>query len=222
MERIEWREIQFSHWLFVLKFLKTGMNKSRFLFLLLCFPVLGWSQGTRWVVVNYQQVFEQFSELQQADARLKQEIQSFREEQAKRLEAHNARKASFQSMREQAANAGLSDEEREKLVDEAATLFESLRAEEQELQKKQVEFNQEAEAKIVRLRREFSQMVTEHIRKLAEERDWGLVLDSSAVGNNGLLVVQYAETSLDVTLEVIRSLNASVEEEETSEEEEGE
>ncbi|GEM_PF-1134935 len=194
------------------------MKQSRLFFLLLCVSGFGWSQTPRWVVVNFQRVFEEFTELKQADADVKKEIQAFRDEQAKRLESHNVRKQAFQKLREQAASADVAGTEREALVDEAAKLFEDLRSEEQELQKLQVEFNQQAEAKIVRLRKEFSDQVREHIRKMAEERDWGVVIDSSAVGSNGLPVIHYVESTQDVTVDVVRSLNASVAETETEEE----
>lgn len=200
------------------------MNYIRFCFLTCFVPLVGFAQAPKWVVVNFQEVFESFTELQQADQQLKQEIQSYRSEQAAKLEAHNQRKQGFQKMRERAANESLPEAERNTLVQEAAAMFEELRKEEQELQKRQNEFNQQAEAKIVRLRREFADKVSTHIKKMAAEQDWAVVLDSSAVGSNGLPMVQFADSTVDVTVDVIRSLNASVAPavEEETETEEGE
>jgi Skp family chaperone for outer membrane proteins len=184
---------------------------------LCCLPSLP-AQAPRWVVVDFQKVFESYRDLQLADADMKREIQAFRQEQAVRIEGLNAKKQEFLELREQAAADGISEEDRTSLVEQATALFEQLRATEQELQQEQTEFNQQAEAKIGRLRREMADRVSSHLDRMARERGWDLVLDSSANGVSGLPVVQYADPTLDKTVDVINSLNAAAAEEAGEEE----
>lgn len=195
--------------------------KKPFLLLisLFCFPHGVFAQSGRVVTADFQQVFENYSELRELDQQMRAELQAFRDGQEEKLKALRAQNEQFQQIRNQAAAEGISAEEREELIERATEIFESLRREEQALQQKQQAFNQEMEARAARMRREVVDTVLEHVEEMSRERGWDLVVDASARGANGLPVVLFADPGMDVTREVVRSLNrAAAEEAEETEE----
>ena len=166
------------------------------------------------VTVKFQDVFEEYIPLRKLDQEMRMELQAFREEQAAKLQALQAGNQRFQELRGQAAAEDVSEEERERLIEQAGALFEELRASEQKLRQEQQAYNQEIESRAGRLRREVVDSILEHIQGMSRERGWTVVLDSSARGNNGLPTVLFADPGTDVTREVIRSLNRAAAEEE--------
>lgn len=176
------------------------------------------AQSTRVVTVKFQQVFEEYRPLQEMDRRMRAELQQFREEQAAKMEALQERNRAFEALRGRAAREGLSVEERERLIDEATGLFESLQESQQKLRREQEQFNENLQARLERLRREVVDSIQEQIQEMSRDRGWAVVLDATARGGNGLPVVLHADPGTDVTREVIRSLNRAAAERELEEE----
>jgi Skp family chaperone for outer membrane proteins len=170
-------------------------------------PLFLSAQTTRMVTVDFQKVFEEYTELQAMDQKMKMEIQAFREDQQVKLQALQKKNQTFQALREQAASETLSVEEREVAVEKAQVVFQELQEERQAIQQEQQAYNQDLEARMSRLRQDVVNQVTAHIQELSRERSWDLVVDISARGNTGLKVVLFSDDSLDVTLDVIRTLN---------------
>jgi len=174
-----------------------------------CLLVAGvvFAQSPRLVTVDFQQVFEEYRELQRLDRKMKSDVQAFRDELEVKLQALQSRNQDFQELRGQAAAEGLTVEEREQLIEQAAEFFRELKTEEQAIQQEQQAFQEKMETRAMRLRREIADSVTAHIEEMSRERGWDVVLDTSAQGASGLPVVVYADAGADVTLDVIRSLN---------------
>jgi len=159
------------------------------------------------VVVNFQTVFEEYSELQRLDREFRQEADAFQEQQQQAVQELQAKQQEFAQLRQKAAQPDTEDEEREQLAEEAGVLLEELNNEEQRLRTNLQEFQKELEAKGIRLRRRIVNDVRNQIEGFAKSQRWDLVVDSSATGPNGLPVVQYANPELDKTRWVITELN---------------
>jgi len=161
-----------------------------------------------WVAIHFQTVFEQFHELQVEDQKLRQEIAGFQQEQEQKVQALQQRQETFNQLRREAAQPGVTEEQRQNMAERAAEMLEALNREEQALREERNQFQQDMEAKGVRLRRIIVNRVNDKIEELSQAQGWSLVLDSSARSPNGLPVIPYVEETRDVTGLVIQELNA--------------
>ncbi|MEX2607041.1 MAG: OmpH family outer membrane protein [Kiritimatiellia bacterium] len=161
------------------------------------------------VVIHFQTVFEEFYELRIEDQKLRASVQEFQREQEIKVQELQAKQEAFNQLRSRAAQPEVSNEEREQIAEEAVQQLEELNREQQAIQEERNQFQQDLEAKGIRLRRGIVDKVTRKITEMAEARNWTLVLDSSAKAPNGLPVVHFATPAMDMTQVVIRELNAS-------------
>lgn len=183
------------------------MKSAYFLLMFLVAPIL-FPARAEVVVVDFQRVFENYRELKRVDQRFRKSVQEFQEAQRLEVEALTEKRETFNQLRSRAAQAGVGDEERKQLADQATNLLDELRQAEQKLQSERNEFQKQLEAKGNRLRRRIVDQVTDRISDLAGQRGWSLVLDSSARGVNGLPVAHFVAPERDVTGEVLAALNA--------------
>jgi len=184
---------------------------KRLFFPLLCLSVvfLG-TVRSETVVIDFQKVFEEYEELKNVDRKFQESVREFRARQEEEVGNLRDQQEKFNALRTEAAQAGVSDERRAELAEEATVLLERLQTQEQKLKEQRARFQQELEAKGARLRRRIVDEVNERVAAMAEEREWSLVIDSSARGNNGLRVMPYVAPEMDRTREVIRVLNQQV------------
>ncbi|WFB36078.1 OmpH family outer membrane protein [Kiritimatiellota bacterium B12222] len=180
---------------------------SRFLALfLLCVTNFSLLLQAEIVSINFQKVFETYPELKMEDQKLRQEVAAFQQAQNEKVQALQAQQQQFNAMRNQAAQPGLSADERKKLVGEATTSLEALNKEEQAIREERAQFQKDIEAKGLRLRRIIVDKVNAKVAEIAEEKEWEMVLDSSAKSPNGLPVIAYVTETKDQTDFVIREL----------------
>jgi outer membrane protein len=180
--------------------------KRYLLILLLSLPAATLFSDTI-AVVNFQTVFQEYHELQRLDQEFRGEVESFQKKQQEAVAALQAKQQEFNQLRQQAAQPEVTDEQREEFATQATALLEELNAEEQKLRQERQTFQQELEAKGVRLRRRIVDSVRKQIEGFAGTQGWDLVLDSSANGQNGLPVIQYFNPEMDKTRWVITELN---------------
>lgn len=159
------------------------------------------------VVINFQTVFEEYRELIRLDQEFRGEVESFQAKQQEAVTNLQAQQQAFNELRQQAAQPEVTEAERKEMADRAAELLEELNREEQRLRQERQTFQQELEAKGIRLRRRIVEDVRDQIETFAGTQGWDLVLDSSANGQNGLPVIQYANPEMDKTRWVITELN---------------
>ncbi len=185
------------------------INASLFIRTTLLLAGLSLPVQAEMVVIHFQTVFEEFYELRIEDQKLRASVQEFQREQDVKVQELQTNQQAFNQLRSRAAQPEVSDEERAQLAEQAVTQLETLNREEQVIREERNQFQQDLEAKGVRLRRGIVDKVTRKITEMAEARNWTLVLDSSAKAPNGLPVVHFATPALDMTQVVIRELNAS-------------
>lgn len=103
----------------------------------------------------------------------------------------------------------LEETRRRELAQQAADKLNEMRSLEERFRQEDQNRQRQIEEQGRRLRQRIVDEMLEKVRELSAERNWTLVLDSSAVSANGLPVVLRAATPLDVTGEVIQALNRS-------------
>jgi Skp family chaperone for outer membrane proteins len=165
------------------------------------------AQAPSIAVIDFQEVFENYSELRRLDNDLRKELETFRNQQAEKITALQSKNQEFESMRQKAATLETDNEERKALTEEASALFTLVKEGEQKFQNEQKAFNEMIQGKANRLRRDIVDHIQAFVQEMAKERGWDLVLDASAIGGNGLKIVQHHDAAMDFTDEVIRGLN---------------
>lgn len=160
------------------------------------------------VSIHFQTVFEQFHELKEADQRLREEVNAFQQEQQAKVEALQAKQEAFNQLRNQAAQPEVGDEQRKQMIQQATAQLEALNLQEQALRQERNQFQQDIEAKGLRLRRGIVDKVNARIASMAKEQGWEIVLDASAKSPNGLPVLAYVTEARDKTEWVVRELNS--------------
>lgn len=159
------------------------------------------------VSVNMDRVFQEYIRARQAEMQLQQMIQEFREEQTARQGEYQQLVQAFQEIRQRSAAAGLPEEERQRLAEQAGGILTQVREMEQQLRAAEQTRQQQLEAQGLRLREQLVTDIRQRIAEMAETRNWAVVLDASGRSPNGVHQVLFVSPSADVTQEVIQSLN---------------
>lgn len=180
------------------------MRPAFFLPLILLLVLPCWSET---VVVNFQTVFQEYEELRRLDMEFRAEVEAYKVKQQDEVTALQGKQQEFNDLRQKASQAGLTEEERVVLAEQATALLQELNSEERALRQARQVFEQELEAKGIRLRRKIVEDVQKQLAGFAEQQGWDLVLDLSAVGPNGLPVIQYSKPDADKTRWLITELN---------------
>lgn len=161
------------------------------------------------VVVDMDRVFAEFHRTRQAEAQVQEMVQAYRQEQERARADFQQMQESFNRLREESSSMELEETRRRELAQQAADKLNEMRSLEERFRQEDQNRQRQIEEQGRRLRQRIVDEMLEKVRELSAERNWTLVLDSSAVSANGLPVVLRAATPLDVTGEVIQALNRS-------------
>jgi len=184
--------------------------KTFLCFFLVTLAALGGMASAQTVVVDMNQVFQEYIRTQEADRQMQASIQNYRQGQQELQERFRVRQEAFNEMRQRTADRELDNAERQALAEEAAEMLNELRALEQELRQEDTNRQRQIEEQGRRMRNRIVEEIQGKITELATARNWTLVLDSSATSTNGLPVVLHAMPAADVTGEVIQALNQPI------------
>lgn len=172
---------------------------------LLIFPVMHLRAET--VVVEVDRVFAEYHRTLQAEAQIQEMVQAYRQQQEQARARFQEMQDAFNRLRETSDSADLAEARRRELAQQAADKIDEMRTMEQQFRQEDQNRQRQIEEQGRRLRRGIVEEIQERIQELAAERNWTLVLDSSAVSANGMPVVLRASNTLDVTGEVIQALH---------------
>lgn len=149
--------------------------------------------------VDVAQVFNNYYRAQEAQEKLQKVIDSAQEELNKMMESGMSLARELEELQSKFNNPALTEDARQRYMDQARPKAEELQKREQEInqfrQEKMTQFNQRRQAMFDLYLREISDAAS----KLAKKRDAKVVINSSAM--------LYSATDIDVTDELIRSLN---------------
>jgi len=175
---------------------------SLLLVVFLCLPVF-----SQVVSVNMDRVFTEYIRTRQAEQQLQEQIQRFREDQLEIQQQYQGLVQEFNQLRERSVGVELTEEERRAMAQRAAEALNSIRAIEEQIRASEQTGQQQVEEQGRRLRQRLINEIIAKINEMAATRNWGLVVDSSAVSPNGVPMVLFSATTSDITAEVIQALN---------------
>lgn len=167
-----------------------------------------WAQGAGQIVlVNMEEVFSEYYKTQRADERLKEKAEEFSEERQQMIDELRALEETFEAAREEAQDSTLSERAREKKREEAEEKLAELKVKEREIRAYEEERRTMLEQQGKRMRQRIVDEITEAIERLAEERGYFLVIDSSGESKNNIPLLIYYEDGADITADVVSRLN---------------
>lgn len=167
------------------------------------------------VVVNMDRAFSEYYKTKQADTQLKAQAKDFDEERKKMLEDLDRTDKEFTTIRDESQNTALSEEVRaakRTLAEEKLMLKRELEAKIRrfmELRQKQLDDQGR------RMRKGIVDEIRGVVKIYARDRGVEIVLDSSGGSLNGVEIVLYNDSRVDVTDDIIKVLNASQSEKRT-------
>lgn len=189
------------------------MKRLGSVLLVFLFLALGTAQAANEIAyIDIQEVFKRFYKTRLANDQIRQHQQDITLEREIMEDEIKVIKDDIEQLRSDSRDASLSDLAREskrnmleeKLVDlqkKESEMFEF-----EQLRKEQIQQqNKRMSTKLI-------DEIQEAVRVYAKEKDYAGVIDRSALGAKGLLVVLYASPKLDITAEVLAVLNEGREE----------
>lgn len=171
------------------------------------FLTTAWSAELRIRIVDLSKVFNEFYKTKLADAQLKEQIAEMRDERKELYDSFVALQQEFNELREQSTDAGLSEEERGKLTTDAAERLKLIREQENKIRRMDEIRRKQIEEQGRRMRKRIVDEIRETVVSYATSQGLDAVLDSSGQSLNGVDVVLFADSRVDVTDSIIELLN---------------
>ena len=171
------------------------------------------------VVVDLNRVFEEYHRTRQMEQQFQARVQEFQAERERKQQEFQEKQQAFQRLRQESAQQELDEPTRQTLAEQAAAMLNDLQQSEQNIRQEIQNSQQQLEAQGLRMRRRILDEIQEKVNEMAAERNWDLVLDRAAISGNGTPVVLHAATTLDVSNEILQSLNRAFETELQAQEE---
>ena len=159
-------------------------------------------------VVDGNRLLKGYYKTELADQHMQQQIDDFQAERDKLLAEHKRLRAEFESMRAEPENKALTDEAREKKKERAEDKLNQVIEFENTIREKAAARKQQIEGEGRRIHTELAKAIRTAVKAHAEKGGYTLVLDQSGLLANGLEPVLYAEPKMEITDEVLKTLNA--------------
>lgn len=159
-------------------------------------------------VVDGNRLLKGYYKTELADQHMKQQLDDFQAERDKVLAEHKRMRAEFESLRAETDNKALTEEAREKKKERAEDKLTQVIEYENSIREKAASRKKQLEGEGRQIQGELAKAIRAAVRVQAEKGGYTLVLDQSGVSANGLESVLYAEPKMEITDEVLKSLNA--------------
>lgn len=161
------------------------------------------------VFVNMESVFTNFYKTKSADAQLKQQAEAFNQERQKMVAELKDLQEQFDKIREEAQNVALNEDVRLQKRNQAEEKLMAIRDQESKVRRFDELRGKQLEEQTRRVRNGILQEIRDTIERMARERNYDVVIDSSGKSLNGVEMFLYVDAKNDVTAEVVRTLNAT-------------
>ncbi|MEM6820936.1 MAG: OmpH family outer membrane protein [Verrucomicrobiota bacterium] len=157
-------------------------------------------------VVDMQKVFKEYSKTQEADKKLKEQMNGYKKERDERMEDYRKLIEQIKGLRDGAQDPSLSEEARKEKQQKLEEKVTEARAREREVR----EFDSTTQKLFGDQSKRMRDKILEEIKKKIEsfaKGKYSLVFDQSGMTLNGTPTVIYSEGLTDLTDEIITSLN---------------
>ncbi len=165
------------------------------------------AQDGRIVFIDLDRVFNEFYKTKLADAQLKEQADEFNEERRRMVDEYEAMNERFNEAREQAQDAALSEDVRNRMRNEAEELLIEIRDFESRIQRFDQTRRKQLEDQGRRMRTRIVGEIQDEIRDYARAQGFHAVIDSSGQSLNAVELVLYVENRIDISDAVIEILN---------------
>ncbi|MBP7274892.1 MAG: OmpH family outer membrane protein [Kiritimatiellae bacterium] len=159
------------------------------------------------VTVNMDRVFNEYYKTKQADAQLKTQAKEFEEERQKLLGEMEQIDREFNSLREDSQNTALSEEVRAAKRTLAEEKLMAKREQESKIRRFMELRQKQLDDQGRRMRRSIVDELRGVVKEYARERGIEIVLDASGNSLNGVELVLFADSRIDVTGDIIQAAN---------------
>lgn len=165
------------------------------------------AQDVNIAFVNLDRVFNEYYKTKLADAQLKEQMEEFKAERSGMHDEYLKLQEEFNKLRESSTSMLLSDEERTRITNEAAEKLSAIREMEKKLRSTDDTRRNQIEEQGRRMRKRIVDEIMENIRTYATSRGLDAVIDSSGQSLNGVPMVIFADTRVDITDTIVEYLN---------------
>ena len=183
---------------------------NRFIYaLLLLFMWGGTAQAfdDRIVFIDLDKAFNDYYKTKLADAQLKDQAEEFNRERKELVTEYESLQAAFNKAREDAANTALAQEVRDEKRTEAEEKLVELREQESKIRRFDESRRKQLEEQGRRMRKRIVEEIKTNVRSYARSEGYSAVIDTSGQSLNGVEIVVYADTRVDITADILEQLN---------------
>ena len=143
-----------------------------------------------------------------ADQHMQQQFEDFQSERDKLLAEHKKLKQQFETLRADADNKALTEEARDKKKEQAEERLTQVIEYESTIRDKAASRKKQIDDEGRKIQGELAKSIRAAVKAAAMKAGYTLVLEQSGLLANGLEPVLYADPKLDITDEVMATLNA--------------
>ena len=172
-----------------------------------CAGIATAQQEIRIASVDLDKAFNEFYKTKLADAQLKQQAEEFKTERKKHVDEFKRMQDDFDTLREEAQNTALNEEDRAQKKAEAEEKLVESREQESKIRRFDESRQKQLDEQSRRMETRLVDEIQEAVRTLARKENLSLVLDTSAKSRNGIPVVAYTDGKRDITNLLIDELN---------------
>ena len=169
--------------------------------------LVGRAADQQMVFINLDRAFNEFHKTKLADAQLKEQAEEFNEERRKLIADFEKLQEDFNALRDAAQDTALSETVKSTKRDEAEDKLVELREFENRIRRFDEARRKQLDDQSRRMRKRIVDEILQTAQNYARVQGYQAVIDSSAQSMNGVEVVVYLDSRLDITDQVLDQLN---------------
>jgi len=170
-------------------------------------PAHAQERGSRIVVVHLERLFNEYYKTKRADAQLRTQAEEFNKERQKLIAEAEAVQKEFTTLRDEAQNPALTEEARNPKREQAEAKLLAIREQETKIKSLEQLRSKQLDDQSRRMRRGLVGEIREAVQSYAKAQAYEMVVDLSGNSMNGVEMVLYADTRLDITNAVLEQIN---------------
>jgi outer membrane protein len=174
---------------------------------LLAGPLCGIAAEQKFAFVDMERLFNEFYKTKLADAKLKDRADEFNDERKALVDEMKKLEEAFNAARDEAQNTALSDDAREEKRNAAEEKLVEIRENEGKLRRFDESRRKQLDDQSRRMRKDIVVEIRAAVETYSRTQGLSAVIDSSGQSLNGVEMLLYVDTKVDVTDAVVEILN---------------
>ena len=191
--------------------MKKCMVVSAFVLLMGLLPVFAAEQSV--VFINLDRAFNEFYKTKLADTQLKQQADEFNDERKALVTDYEKLQKDFGVIRDEAQNTALSDDVRTEKRNLAEEKLVEVRDYESRIRRFDDSRRKQLDDQSRRMRKRIVEEIQQIVKDYAQTQGYQAVIDSSGQSLNGVEIILYTDSKIDITDTVLGLLNKGKKEE---------